>query len=205
MLKVGVSVEGKTERIFFEAVMHPYFLPKGIDIKPISIDGGVSIDRASREIESIFNNHDFVTTFYDFYGFKDKYPDETKESLEQRMVESLNEQTRSKFIPYIQMHEFEGLLFSSPECIAKHLKGNDIKEWAKSVVQSFHNNPEAINDSEDTAPSKRFKSQKFNYRKTTHGPVIAKEIGLDTLRQKCLGFNEWLSKIEGLATQGQEI
>ena len=200
MLRIGVSVEGKTERNFFDSVIRPYLAPRDTYTIPIGMGGNISIDRISQEIERISYNFDFVTTFYDFYGFKGKNPGETKESLEQRMAESLNEPIRRKFIPYIQMHEFEGLLFSSPECIAMHLGGSDIKEWAESVLQSFHNSPEAINDSQDTAPSKRL-GQEASYRKITHGPVIAKEIGLDTLRQKCPGFNEWLSKIEGLQNE----
>ncbi|MGV8948978.1 MAG: DUF4276 family protein [Candidatus Paracaedibacter sp.] len=57
------------------------------------------------------------------------------------------------------------------------------------------NNPEAINDSRETAPSKRLEKH-TTYRKTTYGPNIAKEIGLSEIRQKCAGFDTWISMIE---------
>ena len=37
---------------------------------------------------------------------------------------------------------------------------------------------------------------KTSYIKTVHGPEIAKEIGLDVLRKKCIGFGRWLDELE---------
>jgi len=104
---------------------------------------------------------------------------------------------RGKIIPYIHMYEFEGLLFSSPSTIATVLQQDEIRLWAEDILHQFHGNPELINNSSQTAPSKRLAVTP--YRKTTHGPNIAKEIGLDILRGKCKGFGDWLSRLEALA------
>jgi hypothetical protein len=95
------------------------------------------------------------------------------------------------------MYEFEGLLFSSPSTIATVLQQDEIRLWAEDILHQFHGNPELINNSSQTAPSKRLAVTP--YRKTTHGPNIAKEIGLDILRGKCKGFGDWLSRLEALA------
>ena len=97
------------------------------------------------------------------------------------------------------MYEFEGLLFSSPEHIAVVLQGESLKVWANNILISFNNNPEKVNNSVETAPSKRL--EKFtNYRKTTHGPNIAQQIGLEKMRTMCTGFNDWLTELEKLVS-----
>ena len=146
-----------------------------------------------RSLKKIGNSFDYVTTFYDFYGFKGKLADDTKASLEQKMLEHAHPSIQGKLIPYVQMYEFEGLLFSSP--IAMHNTLNQpnfdpsVETWASNILMQFGNDPERINDSPQTAPSKRLENN-TSYRKTTHGPNIAKEIGIAKLRDSCAGFNE---------------
>lgn len=88
------------------------------------------------------------------------------------MQENVHESIRAKLIPYVQMYEFEGLLFSSPEYIASNLHDEKLVAWARSILAEFSNNPEKINNSPKTAPSKRFERDTI-YRKTTHGPNIS--------------------------------
>ena len=95
------------------------------------------------------------------------------------------------------MYEFEGILFSCPEAMGRGLNEPGIEDWCKEVLDSFNGNPEAINDSIETAPSKRLLKQ-TGYRKTTHGPNIAREIGIEKIREMCRGFNDWLSRLEEL-------
>ena len=197
MLRLAVSVEGKTERNFVTAVIQPHFMRNGIDITPIDLRGNVSVDRASTEIRKFSRGFDYVTTFYDFYGFKGKTLDETTESLEARLSARLDNLLGERFIPYIQMHEFEGLLFSSPNVLAIYLKDESLDSWATKILNDHNNNPEQINDSAISAPSKRLQSKTI-YSKPDLGPVIAKEIGLARLRAKCPGFDEWITRIERL-------
>ena len=78
------------------------------------------------------------------------------------------------------MYEFEGILFSSSEAIENVIQENGVENWAQGVLDNFDGNPEEINDSRQTAPSKRL-SKKTGYIKTVHGPDIAEEIGLEVL------------------------
>jgi hypothetical protein len=190
-------VEGATEERFIKGLLAPYLSTKGIYATPISLNGNVSVDRVRHELKHLVHSFDYTSTFYDFYGFKHKDPLDTKETLEDKIHAAVNNDLRHKLIPYIQMYEFEGLLFSSPSAIASNLRDTELCKWAEDILEEFNNNPETVNNSKETAPSKRLEKRTI-YRKTTHGPNIATEIGLDKIREMCFGFNAWLSKIESL-------
>jgi hypothetical protein len=198
MVRVGISVEGPTEERFIKAVLAPYLAAKDICITPISMGGDVNVDRVKSELKNIGFSFDYVTTLYDFYGFKKKFEGDNKASLEQHIFDVVHESIKPKLIPYIQMYEFEGLLFSCPEGMERGLNETGVKEWCQSILDSFDHDPEKINNSIDTAPSKRLEKE-TGYRKTTHGPNIAKEIGIEKIREMCAGFNDWLTKLEALS------
>jgi len=101
----------------------------------------------------------------------------------------------TRFIPYIAMHEFEALLFSNSTILAQKL--NVRKSNVDSILDEC-GEPENIDDSPQAAPSKRLESLSPQFKKTTTGIAIAKEIGLPTIREKCPIFNEWFTKIERL-------
>jgi hypothetical protein len=69
----------------------------------------------------------------------------------------------------------------------------------KQIIVEFQDDIEKINDSPQTAPSKRLEKL-FNevgefYDKVFHGEGIAADIGLESLREKANRFNEWVEKI----------
>ena len=197
MVRIGISVEGLTEEQFVKQVLYPHFIMQNIWVTPIQVGGNVSVDRVGRELMRLARSYDYVTTLYDFYGFKGIASTETKPSLEGRIAQSVKADYRDKLIPYVQMHEFEGLLFSSPHTIATVLQDTTLEPWAEGVFGEFDNNPEKINKSQETAPSKRLIKQS-RYRKTTHGPAIAARIGLEGLRERCAGFDGWIASLEAL-------
>jgi hypothetical protein len=204
MVRVGISVEGTTEERFVQMVLSPYLAQKQVYITPISMGGDVKLDRVKSELKKIANSFDYVTTFYDFYGFKGKLDSDTKANLEQKMHDHAHASIQAKLIPYVQMYEFEGLLFSCPTAMGSVLTQLDfqagVEVWANGILAQFESNPEKINDSPQTAPSKRLESN-TNYRKTTHGPNIAKQIGMQKLRDVCVGFNDWVARLEQLAAK----
>lgn len=201
MVSVGVSVEGPTEERFIKIVLAPYLRGKGIFLKPISMNGSIGVDRIRSELQKMAYDYDYVTTFYDFYGFKNLVVKESKQSLEQKIKQHAHDSIQQKLIPYVQMYEYEGLLFTCPTAIKNALtskdRKTDIEHWANKICSNFNNEPEKINNSPQTAPSKRLEAQ-TNYKKIIHGPNIAKEIGIERIRQKCPNFNEWVANLEKL-------
>ncbi len=195
MVRIGISVEGATEEQFVKKVLAPYLAAKSIFIDPINMGGKVNVDRVKSELRKIAYGFDYVTTFYDFYGFQGLESDDDKLSLENKIKSHVHESVKNKLIPYIQMYEFEGLLFSCPDSMQSQLGEAGVSLWAKNILNKFNNNPEAINNSFETAPSKRL-AKKVSYRKMVHGPNIAEEIGIEKIRSLCPGFDEWLTKLE---------
>lgn len=200
MVRLAISVEGQTEERFIQMVVVPYLQDREIYAQPLLLGdtgGDVSLPRIKKDLNILANSFDKVTTFYDFYGFRGKDETESKETLEQKIVSCAAAPLRDRIIAYVQMYEFEGILFSSPDAIENSIQQSGLADWANSLLKEFGDNPEQINDSPQTAPSKRLMS-KADYIKTVHGPNIAKEIGLNTLRDKCKGFGDWLNRLESL-------
>ena len=135
-----------------------------------------------------------------FTDSREEKKGKARNRLSEKILDCVKSSLRGRLIPYVQMYEFEGLLFSSPEAIESNIPPHrGLSDWARGVVNGFDGRPELINDSEHSAPSKRLES-KMEYRKTIHGPLVAKEIGLSALRGKCPNFGEWLSELESLKT-----
>jgi hypothetical protein len=194
MIRLLISVEGHSEYKFVNEVVAPHLMKSGVSVYSQNMKGNISIDRVSRKLNGLIHSYDFVTTLYDFYGFKGLSDNETKQSLEDKIKNKIKKAQRDKIIPYIQMYEFEALLFSDNEKMAKGLNTN--KNWIDNVLNEFKD-IETINNSKETAPSKRIENN-TTYIKTQHAPIILQEIGLPKIREKCRGFNAWLAHLESL-------
>lgn len=62
--------------------------------------------------------------------------------------------------------------------------------------QNEASTPEHINNSPETAPSKRLKKLIKNYSKIRYGTIVAKEIGIDKIMRECKHFAKWIEKIK---------
>ncbi|MGH8907498.1 MAG: DUF4276 family protein [Egibacteraceae bacterium] len=58
--------------------------------------------------------------------------------------------------------------------------------------------PELVDDGPKSAPSKRIIDAWPQYAKTTDGPVLAAQIGIARLRDRCPHFDAWVSRLESL-------
>lgn len=106
---------------------------------------------------------------------------------------------RRRFIPYVSMHEFEALLFSDCKRFAKSIGHPDIAGEMEAILTQF-GDPEAIDDSRETAPSKRILQLVPGYQKVAMGATAVQNIGLDIIRSRCANFAEWLGRLEAAAT-----
>ena len=112
------------------------------------------------------------------------------DKLEEFFGQDINDK---RFIPYIQLHEFEALLFSSNRGFEKY-EEEKIYFKTKEIIESFKN-PEDINSSPQTSPSKRLLAINPKYNKVIDGNIIALEIGIQTILKKCPRFNFWLNNL----------
>lgn len=161
----------------------------------------------------------FVTTMFDYYGLPTSWPGrelasrqqfaERAQTVEDGMLDNISTAMsgsfdRQRFVPYIQMHEFEALLFSAPSILGTVIPEQDITSELENIVNKF-SNPEEIDDNPKTAPSKRiiqaFSQYKRPYEKHLDGIITAKRIGLETMQENCPHFNSWVTKLASLAQE----
>lgn len=220
MKRVHCIVEGQTEVKVFYSILAPYILAKTgayIEITPIKHSGG-GIVKYSKLLPELRNHladkEKILTTFFDYYGILDKhnYPKYKEAKLDQTnakigvgiMEQGLKEDLDSKgintknFIPYIQLHEFEALLFSSDEGFEFQYDDERVIRELKAIAPRYET-PEDINDSPVTAPSKRIISilEKYGekYEKVIDGDAISTIVGIETMIEKCPRFKAWVEKL----------
>jgi hypothetical protein len=102
-----------------------------------------------------------------------------------------------RFLPYLQLHEYEGLLFSDPPAFAAAINQPYLAQAFQTVRDAFPT-PEDINDDPATAPSKRVIQACHSYRKVLHGTIAARAIGIEAMRRECHHFRDWLEQLEAL-------
>lgn len=220
---LNVLCEGQTEEKFVKDVLKPYFTSRGIVVKSRLLvtsrkkgtQGGLfsytqaknDLTRWMKEVEHRGSETHFFTTMFDFYALPDEFPNMTQTasitdpylriaSIEEAFKQDMGS---DRFIPYIQLHEFEALMFCDitklaieyPKCIKEI-------ESLKNVLAKYNGNPELINNSPETAPSKRIITAiqgKYKYNKPRSGAVVTASIGLPTIMHLCTHFREWIYQI----------
>jgi hypothetical protein len=198
MTRLGISVEGATEREFVSRVLRPHLASSGITVTAIDLRGNVSLDKIRGVLPALLGGFEHVSTFYDFYGFKDREA-RNIEQLEAAIGGLVDENRRARLIPYVQRYEFEALLFGAPQQAVEFMGGSaaQLEEMQQAVRRA--GSPELVNDSFETSPSHRMKKYFSGYDKKLHGPEIVALAGLAAIRQECPRFDAWMKKLEQLA------
>ena len=226
MIRLVVVGEGQTEESFVRDVLAPAFQSLGIYPEPRLIStskgnkgGALSYPRVKKFLRDTLHEDlgIVVTTFFDLYALDTGFPG-YEESRRQGTTEgrlavleaALQEDVRGamgsrdrqdRFFPHIQPFEFEALLFSHVERLVERER-----EWVpqktilERVVQSA-GGPEGIDDGPETCPSAILRQLPgHRYLKTTHGPQIAKSIGLARMEEFCPHFRRWCGRIRALGS-----
>ena len=221
MKRLHVTAEGQTEESFVNNTLKPYLANYGVyaDVRRVltgrkhgrDFRGGMTnYAKAKNDIirwlkEESGNEDVAFTTMFDFYALPVDFPGfeaakhiidpyQKVATIEEACYQDIGDR---RFLPYIQLHEFEALLFVNPQMFEiEYFEHPDAINAIQSIAEKF-GNPELINQGLDTAPSKRiirvFPDYEFN--KPAVGSMIAHEIGIDELRKTCIHFNEWVTKL----------
>lgn len=201
MIRLGISVEGKTERLFVNKALRSHLLPFGVEATGVDIRGNVSLDKIRGVLPRLLGDFNHVSTMYDFYGFK-RRGDRDVLALEAAIHSLADESDRERFLPYVQQYEFEALLFAVPEQTVDCIEGTqaDIAAMQQAIKQC--GSPERVNDSPQTSPWHRLKKLfDGRYDKPLHGPEIIELAGLPAIRAQCLRFDAWITRLEALGGQ----
>lgn len=226
MVRLYLFAEGETERKFADNLLKPHLAKYSVYLhRPPLIEharrrgrshrgGGRNYEPMRRDIRNFLAQEKgrdvFFTTMIDLYAISPRFPrrDEAEslrhdpfrriEFIERAFSEDIDDH---RFVPYIQLHEFEAILFSDPSWFGYFY--DDIEEQIAEprAIAGRYDTPERIDDGPSSAPSKRIIAQlpDYEYDKATVGPGVAELITLETIRSKCPHFHAWLTRLEGLA------
>lgn len=219
-LRLYMTVEGQAEKAFADLALAPHLAHFNIEVKPrvvltnrkLGKRGGIfDFVKIQGDLTRLMNQDRHAearfTTMIDFYALPPAFPgwaeahkrtapvDKVK-VLEQALHDQFGD---VRFHPYIQLHEFEALLY----CDLRELQCR-LSDAAHAIAslqkEVSHLEPEEINEGAHTAPSKRIINHLPIYErsKVRVGAPAAAAIGLPVLRAKCPHFNEWLTRLEQL-------
>lgn len=215
MKTVIIVCEGQTEQVFCKEVLAPYLVHHDIFVEAPTIKqtrGGItSWDKLKKQIENHLRDsrNPIVSTLIDYYGLgkKHNFPnwdeslniaDKKKrmDCLEEAMKNDVTQILQDRFLPYIQLHEFEALLFIDIHIFHQNFTTQELVgiQELQTIFRDY-DNPEMINNGKSTSPSHRLERMISGYKKTTNGIEIAEKIGIDNMRAKTPRFNEWIDKI----------
>ena len=215
-----VIVEGQTEESFVSGPLAEALALRQVYLTPIILGvpghkgGRTNYDRVRKDILKQLkqDRQAYCTTMLDFYGLGPGFPGRpapaSLSSLAkvQRVERAIRDDICSqvpdlrpavRFIPYLSLHEYEGLLFSDPEALAQSIGQPNFASSLHEIRSAFPT-PEDIDDSPEMAPSKRIKDVYRAYRKVIEGTQAARAVGIPKMREECPQFRDWLERLENL-------
>lgn len=223
-MRLFIVVEGQTEERLVKDVLAPHLAAMNVWMVPIIVTtsrenntgkkrkGGGRWAHWRNDLKHLSNQHrgDDVrfTTLFDLYGLPADFPDYQKLSANPDTIRRVSELEAAMFvdvadrrlIPYIQRHEVEALVLVDLEPLAKIVEPGTQAAGVVALRMDIAGlAPEDINDSAETAPSKRLLHFIPGYKKTLHGPLVMEALGLSKLRAACPRFNAWVTSLEALS------
>lgn len=211
--ELSVLCEGATEYNFVTLVLAPHLRGFQVFARPVNLGGGVKkFDRFRRSMKlevGRARGHRYFTTMIDLYALPEFPGDRRADGLRgvdraQRIEAAMAEEFNSpNFLPYIQVHEFEALMFVDLEVLPAAFPDDRKVQGAPALLRQAVGSlaPEEINDDPATAPSKRLIRviPTYGQFKSVVGPELARQIGLPRLRKDCPHFDAWVGRLEQLA------
>jgi hypothetical protein len=230
MTRLFAIVEGPTEARFFTKVLAPYLSDKQVFASASSVitngrrggaikghGGGHNYQLWQADIRTAIKQQGHLsdvwfTTMFDFYGLSRvrNFPGYTGVNAlptSERKVAHLEKALEQdidfhRFIPYIQVHEFEALLLVDPLKLKQvFLEEGKAVDSLMDEINTTGQEPEEINDGLETAPSKRIIRHipAFKDRKVDAGTDAINLIGIQPLLSRCPHFAAWVNRLEQLA------
>ena len=219
---LNILCEGQSEQVFALKVLKPYLIPNDIIVRAnllitnrkLNAQGGIiSYQQVKRDLYNMMNSVNdsqyekhFFTTMFDLYALPTDFPGYSKTetnpytrvaTIENAFSVDINSH---RFIPYIELHEFETLVLCNPLKLKQTYPNaqKQIEELDTKWRKETNGNVELVNSTRETSPSKRLiraLEDHYNYDKKLMAVVATQDIGIDTLRQLCVHFNQWIDRI----------
>jgi Domain of unknown function (DUF4276) len=225
MARLLVHVEGETEETFVNQVLRAHLVARGFERVDARLlgnarqrdrRGGIRGWNTVRKdiLRHLLQDAGCIaTTMVDYYALPQSgekaWPGRARAKalpvpnlgahVQAALLEDLSREVdHRRFVPFVVLHEFEGLLFSDCEIFAQSIGKRDVAASFQAIRDRFET-PEHIDDSPTTVPSKRVEDLVPEYQKPLFGSVAASEIGLRRIRAERPHFATWLTRLEAIA------
>ncbi len=228
MARVNVLTEGQTEMMFIKKVLSIFFGNKlCIDACPVQTSRDRRTNRKYRGGMKTYakvkndilrwlkaDTSAYVTTMFDFFRLPKDFPGYEKAMQFPNHLErvvALETELRAdilrefpnmfppRFIPYIQLHEFEALFFTDIRALQNdYLDEDDVAALEALYEETRDIPPEDINDGPETAPAKRL-SRAIRYQKGDIPVAWTGAVSIPMIQERCPHFSAWVSLLSNLS------
>lgn len=201
MKRIAVVVEGDAEERFVNQVLRDELAGAMLIIQNLS-GGAFSKHYMLKSITPLMHEkYACVTTMVDFYRFKNPGRKSEVGDIERELAGAVEEKirgsrkgSRTVFLPYVQKHEFEALLFADREIMSECL---GLSAEQNKKLKAISGKPEDIDH--DCPPSKRIIGIHPKYQKGINGIEIAQKTGIPKIARECPRFGGWLAELKKIA------
>jgi len=224
MKRLYLTVEGQTEAAFATGVLVPHLATFNVFLNPPRFtglhrrrrgripQGGLlntfahalaDMQTWLKEDQSADARFSMMVDLYslpnDFPGYAEGITKPTGKAKADALQESLALHIGdSRFIAYLQCHEFEALVLADPRRIGTlyDVPTRELEALCRECDEFA--TPEEINLGQHSHPKYRIEQRVQGYDENVAGPLLAQDIGLATLRVCCPHFGDWLTRLEQL-------
>ena len=234
--EVYIIVEGQTESAVLNNTVAPHLSRLGVDIypkivgKPGHKGGNKPFEVVLKEAVNLCRQDGgaAISTFFDYYKIGADWPGVAEAKAAKTAGADIGtvasvldrELARSfaaavvplgrpiTFIPHVQMHELEALLFADTKVMAEVFLNPALERFFASIRDQA-GGCEKINNNPEQSPAYRISAVYPGYQKgrklyasgefRAHAPRITAQTGLETIRSACPLFGQWLTRLEELA------
>jgi hypothetical protein len=228
MKNLYLTVEGQTEEDFALKLLQPHLSAFNVFLLPPRFTGPHGRRHGQIPRGGMFNSFQHAlgdmrrwlkeihaadarfSMMVDLYGLPTDFPGYAEAGAQADCYQRANvleaalaaELADHRFIPYLQIQEFEALVLSLP---------GQLSEWFEDRQQALaalarecepFPTPERINLGQHSHPKARIQKHFADYDENVHGPLLTHAIGLPTLRDRCPHFGQWLTRLEQLDQGG---
>jgi hypothetical protein len=231
MVRLYFYVEGQTEQEYAARVLRPHLAKFGVQVMGAilaasgrkhghtSRGGGRRYQPMRKDLGNLLKQDAHAdarfTTMFDLYGLHAGFPgwDEAEKqrhiprerilTLERAFADDVDDR---RFIPHIQLHEFETILLCDPSHFDPVYENSSAGITALQAEVAAATSPELVNDGASTAPSKRIIRvfPRYGGEKKTIGVDLAECVGIDKACSLCPYFDHWLKTLESLGGPSAE-
>jgi hypothetical protein len=225
MKRLYCYVEGQTEQGWCHDVLRRHLAPFNVYLEgavlaasgrrhgEIARGGGRNYLPMKNDLVRLLRQHRGpdvrFTTMFDLYALYSDFPGmqeaEKLKHLPAQRVRGLEQAFATdvgdtRFIPHVQLHEFETILLCDPGAFAVYYENCEKQIQALRDLVPEGTSPESIDGGQHSAPSKRIAVQFPDYpdAKPDAPVAIATTIDVAVIRTRCPHFDAWIRTLEQL-------